>query len=72
MPWGRYGPYLPELLDQINIYALHTRPALEEAKKADPKNTLLGSSSIVSYTKDKTSIDMDLSIAVYRLTKGTC
>jgi len=69
MPRHRYGPCRCEPLDQINIYALHTRKALEEAKSADPKYTLKGSSSIIHYNKNKTSIDMDLSIAVYRLTK---
>jgi len=54
--------------DQINIYALHTKEANIEASTADPKYSLRGSTSIVKYTQDKASTDMDLSIAIYELT----
>ena len=62
-------PYPPELLDQINLYALHTKQANLEAAKADPKYTSKGSQSIVHAYSRKASIDMDLSLAIYEITK---
>ena len=62
-------PCRRELLDQINIYALHTKPALEEIKKLDPYESNTGFLSTTGYHKFRLDIGMDLALTLYELTK---
>jgi hypothetical protein len=56
-------------VDQINIYSLHTPQANKELEIIDPSNQY-GLHSSVSYNKFRPSIDMDLALGIYELTKN--
>ena len=55
--------------DQINIYALHTPKANIELEKLDPTAPHGGAFSIQAYKKFRSSIDMDLALGIYEMTK---
>jgi len=56
--------------DQINIYAVHTPKANEELKKYLSPSTRVGALSSVKYKSFKPSVDMDLALGIYELTKN--
>ena len=56
--------------DIINIYALHTKPAIEEIKKIDPVEGELGAFSVDSYNTLKVDFAMDMALSAYELTKN--
>jgi len=56
------------IMDQINIYAVHTKQAIEELKQLDP---VYGKAKyqIENYGKIKVDPSMDMALGVWMLTK---
>ena len=71
MPRHRYGPYRCELLDQINIYAVHTKSAIDELKQIDPVKGEKGIYGIKNYNSLKVDPSMDIALTVWMLTKDS-